>query len=540
MDILRKQYMELKKADEARNNLIETLFRKIDNMQKTMDRNAFIMVLIDGDNMYFLNELVRKGMAGGDEAAKLLRRAVFEYLRYDNDIKHDDKIVIRVYANLRGLSKLYSDMSILHTITAFSQFVLGFNKAHPLCDFIDAGNHKEAADSKLKENLSLNIYNVHCKRVLFGGSSDNAYASFLGSFLIDTDVSSRITLIQGLPFSPEFGNIRTKLKCTEFPDVFRNAPLSSERRLPRELEQWRTSAERTNGDLYATDLSTNENVIPVFEYPYRDEDGIDVSDTLSRNPSVSFTPSSSQIALPGERVAHTADDIEAALIKCTNERLRESPRALDFGVVKKRVEQALGLPSDLWASDEWFLKSKSIIKRAVENWVERTGNPPPLNATWMLARPPPRQGLLPSNIEGLSSNTVAYADQPPIPQLGAVYQNAEGRRIDVPVQLEADPALLSKLRERQPRLCNAHYLLASGCTNETCSYDHTATLTDDETRALLYLSRCQLCPQGSWCTSKTCVKGHICPNGRKCKHGSNCRFAPVHYIDTTITNTLAM
>lgn len=59
-----------------------------------------------------------------------------------------------MYANFRGLSKTYADKSILPDATVFHDFVLGFNKAHPLCDFIDAGNHKEAADSKLKGTLA--------------------------------------------------------------------------------------------------------------------------------------------------------------------------------------------------------------------------------------------------------------------------------------------------------------------------------------------------------------------------------------------------
>lgn len=98
----------------------------------------------------FQNELVKQGMAGGDEAAKLLRQAVFKYLDQNSDFKHDTKIVIRVYANLRGLSKTYVDLGILPHINSFAEFVVGFNKAHPLFDFVDAGNHKEAADTKLK------------------------------------------------------------------------------------------------------------------------------------------------------------------------------------------------------------------------------------------------------------------------------------------------------------------------------------------------------------------------------------------------------
>ena len=101
-----------------------------------------------------MDELVRQGVSGGEEAAKLLRRAVFDYLRYDEGFKHDRKIVIRVHANVRGLSKTYAEKSILSNTAAFSDFMLGFNKAHPLCDFIDTGNHKEAADTKLKGELS--------------------------------------------------------------------------------------------------------------------------------------------------------------------------------------------------------------------------------------------------------------------------------------------------------------------------------------------------------------------------------------------------
>jgi hypothetical protein len=51
MDVLRKRIMEVRRADEARKSLFDDLVQKLDDMQKTMDRNAFVMVLIDGDCM---------------------------------------------------------------------------------------------------------------------------------------------------------------------------------------------------------------------------------------------------------------------------------------------------------------------------------------------------------------------------------------------------------------------------------------------------------------------------------------------------------
>lgn len=61
------------------------------------------------------------------------------------DFNYDHKIVIKVYANMRGLSKLYTQYGL-----DVSEFILGFNKSNPLCDFIDAGNHKESADKKIQ------------------------------------------------------------------------------------------------------------------------------------------------------------------------------------------------------------------------------------------------------------------------------------------------------------------------------------------------------------------------------------------------------
>lgn len=52
--------------------------------------------------------------------------------------------------NMRGLSKLYTQYGLLSKIEDYGDFLLGFNKSHPLCDAIDAGNGKEGADKKIQ------------------------------------------------------------------------------------------------------------------------------------------------------------------------------------------------------------------------------------------------------------------------------------------------------------------------------------------------------------------------------------------------------
>lgn len=90
---------------------------------------------------------------GGHAAAENLRRAVFDYmLGLGKGFGINDKILIRVYASLRGLQKAYQHVALppsrLHS-EAVSNFVLDFNKSDPLNDFIDAGNNNGAADNKL-------------------------------------------------------------------------------------------------------------------------------------------------------------------------------------------------------------------------------------------------------------------------------------------------------------------------------------------------------------------------------------------------------
>ena len=226
----------------------------------------------------------------------------------------------------------------------------------------------------MAENLSIYVHNVHCKQIIFGASADNGYASFVSSLLIDKDVSSRIRVLKGPPFSLEFGSILTKLKWTEFRHIFRSDMISSNdpvayrvRRMSQEFEQpqnqdsWSKTASYPTAMVYRSRANRDN-----------DRESSDALDEQRGDPLAELSSSSSsQTTMPRPRTGATAAAIEATLISCTNERLTLSPKALDFGVVKQSVEQILGLPPDFWGkseNDEWFLKSKNIIKMAVVSY----------------------------------------------------------------------------------------------------------------------------------------------------------------------------
>lgn len=80
-----------------------------------------------------------------------MKNATVEYVRNELPaLRPDVQVVIRVYANVKGLGKTYRDSHVLDHPDSLESFVRGFNNGNPLCDFIDAGSGKECADYKLR------------------------------------------------------------------------------------------------------------------------------------------------------------------------------------------------------------------------------------------------------------------------------------------------------------------------------------------------------------------------------------------------------
>ncbi len=94
-----------------------------------------------------------QGLDGGNTTASLLKQAVERELKSAAPAtSHHLKVIIRVYANVKGLAKTYREMEVLSEAT-FDEFIRGFNMGDVMCDYVDAGNGKECADEKVKGML---------------------------------------------------------------------------------------------------------------------------------------------------------------------------------------------------------------------------------------------------------------------------------------------------------------------------------------------------------------------------------------------------
>ena len=71
----------------------------------------------------------------------------------------------------------------------------------------------------------MNVSDVHCRHVLFGGSSDAGYVRQLIPHAMDECVREPITLLEGASFEKAFANLERRLRTRRFDDVFRTEKL---------------------------------------------------------------------------------------------------------------------------------------------------------------------------------------------------------------------------------------------------------------------------------------------------------------------------
>ncbi|PGH14546.1 hypothetical protein AJ80_05866 [Polytolypa hystricis UAMH7299] len=239
VDELEKQLDEKQLLLEKQEDLADMYYQRsketkaeLTKSQQNMERSGFVSVLVDGDSMNFLDDFVRDGESGGREAAHLLISSVTEYIQTElPDLRHDLALVIRIYANMRGLGRVYQDTGILDHAQDLECFVRGFNMGHPMCDFVDAGTGKECSDEKVRETFKLHFGDVHCKHIVFCGSTDNGYARLLGPYSGAGTTCNRITMVEGAPFERELAELKDKFRTTSFPVAFRDTKLPPGRRV---------------------------------------------------------------------------------------------------------------------------------------------------------------------------------------------------------------------------------------------------------------------------------------------------------------------
>ncbi|GAA5959605.1 hypothetical protein JCM21900_002953 [Sporobolomyces salmonicolor] len=189
------------------------------DVQKQLDASDdLVCCFLDGDGAIFNRSYVQKGRDGGREAALALRQYIMAFAEA-NGVRGSPTVVVQLYVNKFGLSKVLQNNGIADEAT-FSNFLQGLNAAHPLIQVTDIGAQKEAADSKLKENLTLFAKLPSCKLVLAGCSHDGGYAHLFSTLETESPLAfSKVHLLHSYS-APAFELKRLNLRTTTFDGLF--------------------------------------------------------------------------------------------------------------------------------------------------------------------------------------------------------------------------------------------------------------------------------------------------------------------------------
>ena len=127
-----------------------------EDLKRRIDREPFVLVLIDGDGMIFHEHFLSKGEEGGRQAAAVLRQSTEIYAREQiPTLPGDTKVVARMYANVKGLADACYRAGLVPGSSAIEDFVRGFTRGNTLFDFVDVGPGKDRADEKVSGEFSL-------------------------------------------------------------------------------------------------------------------------------------------------------------------------------------------------------------------------------------------------------------------------------------------------------------------------------------------------------------------------------------------------
>jgi hypothetical protein len=109
-------------------------------LENLMNGNPFVVVIVDGNNFLFNDAFIRDGEIGGRAAAVVFKDELTEWVfKSIEDPPNGFKILIQVYADLKGLAGTFVRGGVIENMSTFGEFVRGFNTLFELVD-IGGGN----------------------------------------------------------------------------------------------------------------------------------------------------------------------------------------------------------------------------------------------------------------------------------------------------------------------------------------------------------------------------------------------------------------
>lgn len=425
-----------------------------------INRDAYVVVLIDGDGAKFGDEFLRDPIGGAERAAIRLKQAVRENLR-DTGVGQDDiPILARVYANLNDLSKSLRMSRIIEYDEEMRVFAERFTNSRADFDFINVGKGKENADSKIRRMLSHYHKNIQCKKIFLAGCChDNGYLHDLRDYTGSVD--NKIVLLETTPAEPAFRSLGFPI--LRFDDVFRSEPLGNETKhnFPLAIGRPRSPSVPLGPGPIARPTASIQKTMP----------------TPTSTPSAIFPP---------ERQSSTPAPAPTPLSASASSPSRSSSTPEQHPVQPLRTASIVSSGNG----------GTSI------SYATAGGMSDFQNVTVKTPKPKKQPKVVMNNADG-------YRIDPPTQH---------------PPRTPAQSSYQAKFQAIKPSVfCNDHYLKGNCKWGVGCDKTHDAELTPPELAIHRYKARTSLCPSGPFCSDYDCYLSHHCPR-LPCTRGDQCPF----------------
>ncbi|PMD45888.1 C-x8-C-x5-C-x3-H type zinc finger protein-like protein [Hyaloscypha variabilis F] len=173
--------------------------------------------------------------------------------------------------------------------------------------------------------------------------------------------------------------------------------------------------------------------------------------------------------------------------------------------------------------------------------VDRLVSSPTPPSTWAgvtsIAPPPPA----PISIPPAPAKANGTAKKTPVPPIAKPAWVPSPRGLDPPITVNATVLDKIKRRTTNNKLCNNHYLRGPCAKGDECCFEHQYKATDEDLKAIAYLTRLNPCLNGQDCELEFCIYGHHCPSVTMGAAGKDpvcnafgCRFAKEDHPPNTV------
>ena len=466
---LLEEYKRLKSDYEEERNSRE----RYKQLARGQERNPFVLVLVDGDGYIFDDDLISDGAEGGQRAAQLLDSAVKRSLRERG--LENCRVMVRVYANLSGLSKVLSKAKLAGPEKrSLAPFTANFTRSQEMFDFVDAGELKENADFKIRALFRQFVENAQCRHIFFAGCHDVGYINELTPYASNRE---RVTLIRCPTFHHEFNKLGMRIE--EWPNIFRITPLDG------------GYAHHSNASFQQTPMPPPSPYKKAAPYQSHDNDTAANTQQICR-----FFQSGN---------CKYGDDCRHLHIKSKTNGLDKASYAGLEDVKQWRNSGTSTLPfgmNNIAKNDNDFMAGNASYMQTPKSNSNNTGPGPNGGAIDFAS-------ILPDHI---SENKIALNDK--------------DHRIDayIPPYTDKDSAIFNA-RTAKKKLCN-HYHIAGHCAaGPDCRYDHNPA-SEGVLNILRIVSCSAPCPKKGACRRPGCTHGHICQKNNCTKRGGKqgCKF----------------